>query len=156
GQASLAPAGGVFFGAQGEKIASRGRRGSKLCCRRHVESGFCRSTNSEGRSDRLAQAHLEEDIMTQYLVALPLPEDYDPALEKEETRRDITALNEEMKAGGVRVFVGGLEPARQARSLRGQPGGKVLVTDGPYLETKEHVGGFWVLEAADLEAALEW
>jgi hypothetical protein len=66
------------------------------------------------------------------------------------------ALNEEMMAAGVGIFVGGLRPASSARSLRVQGDGKVLVTDGPYLETKEHVGGFWVLEAADLDAALAW
>jgi hypothetical protein len=70
--------------------------------------------------------------------------------------RDIDALNDAMKAAGVRVFVGGLKPARSAKSLRFGPGGSVLVTDGPYTEAKEHVGGFWVLEAADLDEALEW
>ena len=71
-------------------------------------------------------------------------------------QRDIDVLNEEMEAAGVRFFAGGLQPASKAKSLRAQPGGKVLVTDGPYLETKEHVGGFWVLEAADMDEALEW
>jgi hypothetical protein len=52
--------------------------------------------------------------------------------------------------------LGGLSPTRSARSLRAQPDGKVLITDGPYLETKEHIGGFWVLEAADLDEALAW
>jgi hypothetical protein len=61
-----------------------------------------------------------------------------------------------MKAAGVRVFVGGLQPASRATSLRAQPDGEVLMTDGPYLTTKEHVGGFWVLEAADLDEALAW
>jgi len=70
--------------------------------------------------------------------------------------RDIHALNREMVAAGVRVFVGGLTAASDARSLRAQPDGKVLVTDGPYLETKEHIGGFWVLEAANLDEALAW
>jgi len=70
--------------------------------------------------------------------------------------REIDALNDEMKAAGVRKFVGGLSPAGRARSLRAQPNGKVLVTDGPYTETKEHIGGFWVLEAADLDEALAW
>ena len=70
--------------------------------------------------------------------------------------RDIDVLNEEMVAAGVRVFVGGLQPARHARSLRRQSDGRVLVTDGPYLETKEHIGGFWVLEAASLDEALAW
>ena len=94
--------------------------------------------------------------MTQYLVAIYHPDNYDPSLETEAMSRDIDALNEEMVAAGVRVFVGGLSPASSARSLRAQPNGKVLVTDGPYTETKEYLGGFWVLEAADLNEALAW
>jgi len=94
--------------------------------------------------------------MTRYLVAIHHPDDYDPSKEDETMRREISALNVEMKTAGVRVFVGGLKPARSARSLRAQPEGKVLITDGPYLETKEHIGGFWVLECADLDDALAW
>jgi len=94
--------------------------------------------------------------MTQYLVAIHHPDDYDPSTEDEAMSRDIDVLNDEMVAAGVRIFVGGLSPARRAKSLRAQPGGKVLITDGPYLETKEHIGGFWVLEAADLDEALAW
>ena len=95
--------------------------------------------------------------MTQYLVAIHHPDDYDPAVAEDDAmRRDITALNVEMKAAGIRAFVGGLRSVRHARSLRLQPDGAVHITDGPYLETKEHVGGFWVLECADLDAALEW
>jgi hypothetical protein len=48
------------------------------------------------------------------------------------------------------------EPASSAESLRAQPDGKVRITDGPYLETKEHIGGFWILKAANLDEALEW
>jgi hypothetical protein len=94
--------------------------------------------------------------MTQYLVAIHHPDDYDPSTEDEAMARDIDVLNEEMVASGVRIFVGGLLPASSARSLRAQPNGKVLITDGPYLETNEHIGGFWVLEAANLEDALAW
>jgi len=94
--------------------------------------------------------------MPQYLVSIHHPDDYDPSTEDEAMVRDIQALNREMVAAGVRVFVGGLSPARNAKSLRAKPGGKVLITDGPYLETKEHIGGFWVLEAADLDEALAW
>jgi hypothetical protein len=94
--------------------------------------------------------------MTQYLVAIHHPDDYDSSAEDEAMSRDIDALNDEMVAAGVRIFVGGLSPARSAKSLRAQPGGKVLITDGPYLVTKEHVGGFWVLNAADLNEALAW
>ena len=70
--------------------------------------------------------------------------------------RDIDALNEDMEATGVRIFAGGLQPASKAKSLRAQRNGAVLITDGPYAETKEHVGGFWLLEAADLDEALAW
>ena len=94
--------------------------------------------------------------MPQYLVAIHHPDGYDGSLEGEEMMRDIDVLNEEMQATGARLFAGGLRPVSDARCLRKQPDGKVLVTDGPYLETKEHVGGFWILEAANLEEAVEW
>jgi len=94
--------------------------------------------------------------MTQYLVAIHHPDNYDPSREDEAMGRDIDVLNEEMIAAGVRIFAGGLRPASSAKSLRAQPGGKVLITDGPYLETKEHIGGFWILEAANLDDALAW
>ena len=94
--------------------------------------------------------------MPQYLVAIHHPDDYDPSTEDEAMARDNDTLNDEMVAAGVRIFVGGLTAASDARSLRAQPDGKVLVTDGPYLETKEHIGGFWVLEAANLDDALAW
>ena len=95
--------------------------------------------------------------MTQYLVAIDHPDDYDPAAAEDEAmHRDIDALNDEMVAAGVRIFVGGLQPAGSARSLRVNADGNVHVTDGPYIESKEHVGGFWVLEAADLDEALAW
>ena len=95
--------------------------------------------------------------MTQYLVAIHHPDDYDPLIAEDEAmHRDIDALNDEMKAAGVRVFVGGLQPAGSAKSVRVKADGQVLVTDGPYIESKEHVGGFWVLEAANLDEALMW
>ncbi|MBA3685176.1 MAG: hypothetical protein H0W72_08050 [Planctomycetes bacterium] len=94
--------------------------------------------------------------MTMYLVAIHRPDDYDPSREDDAMSRAIDALNDAMVAAGVRIFVGGLHPARSAKSLRRQPDGTVRVTDGPYLATSEHVGGFWVLEAADFDAALEW
>ncbi len=94
--------------------------------------------------------------MSQYLIAIHHADNYDPSAETEAMHRDIDVLNEEMMAAGVRVFAGGLSSAGKAKSLRAQPGGKVLVTDGPYLETKEHIGGFWILEAATLDDALAW
>jgi hypothetical protein len=92
----------------------------------------------------------------QYLVAIHHPDNYDPSLEGEAMMHDIHSLNKEMIAAGVRVFAGGLQPAVMAKSLRAQPSGEVLVVDGPYLEAKEHVGGFWLLELADMDEALTW
>jgi len=94
--------------------------------------------------------------MTQYLVAIHHPDDFDPASEGEAVREDISALNREMVAAGVRVFVGGLRPVGEARSVRLRGDGSSVLTDGPYLEAKEHVGGFWVLDCASLDEALEW
>ena len=94
--------------------------------------------------------------MPQFLVAIHHPDNYDSSKETEAMIEDIHTLNREMTAAGVRVFAGGLTPASNAKSLRAKPGGKVLITDGPYLETKEHIGGFWILEAADLDEALAW
>lgn len=94
--------------------------------------------------------------MPQFLIAIQHPENYDPSQEGEAMIREISALNEEMDAAGARRFAGGLEAANQAKSLRKQPNGEVVVTDGPYVQSKEHVGGFWILEAADMDEALEW
>jgi hypothetical protein len=97
-----------------------------------------------------------ESFVPQYMVAVYQPDDYDPSVETEATIEAIHALNRELIAAGARKFACGLLPAGHAKSLRVQPDGKVLVTDGPYIETKEHIGGFWILEAADIEEALVW
>src|SRR5262249_49341399 len=94
------------------------------------------------------------DAMPQYLVAIYLPDNYDPSVETEATIEGIHALNKEMIAAGVRKFACGLSP--KATTLRAQPKGEVLLTDGPYLETKEHVGGLSILETADLDEVLAW
>ena len=80
--------------------------------------------------------------MPQFLVAIHHPDNYASSVEDEAMIGDITALNHEMIAAGVRIFAGGLSSAPLAKSLRPQPDGGVLITDGPYLEAKEHVGGF--------------
>jgi hypothetical protein len=89
-----------------------------------------------------------------HLLPAADPDDYDPSTEDEAMPRDIDALNVEMEAARVRIFVGGLSQARSARSLRVQPAGKVLVTEGPYIRDQGALGRFWVLEAADLDEAL--
>ena len=94
--------------------------------------------------------------MPQYLVANYLPDNFDPSFVTEEMMENIHALNREMIAAGARKFACGISPAANAKTLRKQPDGKVLVTDGPYTETKEHMGGFWILECGDINEALAW
>ena len=94
--------------------------------------------------------------MPQYLVASYLPDDFDPSTVTEAMMEEIHALNREMIAAGVRKFACGISPVASAKTVRKQPNGTVLVTDGPYIETKEHIGGFWILEAADMDQALAW
>jgi hypothetical protein len=91
--------------------------------------------------------------MPQFLVAGYLPDDFDPSQMDEAAGRAIHALNEEMTAAGVLKFAGGLGGAK---ALRAQTDGGVLITDGPYLETKEHLGGFMILECADWDEAMAW
>jgi len=93
--------------------------------------------------------------MAQFLVAGYLPDNYDPSGETEETVEAIHALNREMISAGIRKFACGIAPVGKTKTLRAQSG-KVVTTDGPYLETKEHIGGFWILEAADLDEAVAW
>jgi hypothetical protein len=94
--------------------------------------------------------------MPQYLVCNYLPDDFDPSTVTEAMIEEIHTLNHEMIAAGVRKFACGIAPAANAKTVRKHADGKVLITDGPYTETKEHMGGFWILECADLEEALAW
>jgi hypothetical protein len=94
--------------------------------------------------------------MPQYLVAGYLPDDFDPSTVGEAMASDIHALNKEMIAAGVRKFACGISPAPLAKVLRAEPNGEVHITDGPYIEAKEHIGGLWILECADMDQALAW
>ena len=67
----------------------------------------------------------------------------------------VDAFNAELQAAGAWVFAGGLHPPTSATVVR-STNGEVSMTDGPYAESKEQMGGFWVIEAADLDAALDW
>lgn len=88
-----------------------------------------------------------------FLVTGYLPSDFDPSSVTEEMASKIHAFNAEMEAAGVLSFAGGLAPAKTVRT---QPDGKVVITDGPFVETKEVLGGIYILEAASMEEALEW
>ena len=91
--------------------------------------------------------------MPHYLVSGYLPDNFDPSAQDPAVMEEIHALNREMIAAGVRKFAGGLGPTH---TLRPQPNGELLLTDGPYLETKEHVGGLWILECANVDEVLAW
>jgi hypothetical protein len=94
--------------------------------------------------------------MKQYLLSVYQPEgDPPPAEVLEQVRRNLDALNQEIRDAGAWVFAGGLHPPSTATVVRLQ-GGDVLVTDGPFIEGKEHIGGFTIVRAPDLDAALEW
>lgn len=98
--------------------------------------------------------------MTHYLMAVHGPTDrgefgdYPSEEAMEQAFADTGAFNEQLKAEGYWVFAGGLEPASTATVVDGQ-GETPLITDGPYLETKEIIGGFWVIDAPDLDVAHE-
>jgi hypothetical protein len=94
--------------------------------------------------------------MTRYLLSLYQPDGPPPPdLDLEQVMKEVDALIEESKSAGVWVFNGGLH-APDTATVVTQRGDDVLVTDGPYLEGKEHIGGFMIVEVGDLDAALEW
>jgi hypothetical protein len=94
--------------------------------------------------------------MKQYLLSVYQPEGDTPPPEVLETvMRDVDALNRELQAAGAWVFAGGLHPPGTATVVRLQDG-EVLITDGPFAEGKEHLGGLCIIKAPDLDSALEW
>jgi hypothetical protein len=94
--------------------------------------------------------------MAKYLLSVYQPDGPPPPPQTlEPIMRDLAELTRQMKAAGAWVFSAGLHPASTATVLR-VSGGEVLMTDGPFAEGKEHLGGFTVVEAPDLDAALEW
>jgi hypothetical protein len=94
--------------------------------------------------------------VTQYLLSIYQPEGDPPPPELlEGVMQELDALNQEMKAAGAWVFAGGLHAPDTATVLRFQDG-DVLMTDGPFAEGKEYLGGFTIIRAPDLDAALEW
>jgi hypothetical protein len=94
--------------------------------------------------------------MKQFLLSVYSTEGQMPEPEvMQQMFADVDALNEEIRAAGAWVFAGGLHPSSTATVVRLE-GGDVLTTDGPFAEGKEHIGGFWVIKAPDLDAALEW
>ncbi|MEN3284093.1 MAG: hypothetical protein V7607_5233 [Solirubrobacteraceae bacterium] len=95
--------------------------------------------------------------MSQYLLSViqPYAEDSAPPDNLDEIIANLDALNAEMKAAGAWVFTGGLHGPSTATVLRAKDD-EVLMTDGPYAEGKEHLGGFTIVDAPDLDSALDW
>ncbi len=95
--------------------------------------------------------------MKQYLLAVHMVEG-DPTPSDEVIQQmyhDVELFNQEVQAAGAWVFAGGLYPADVATVVRANTD-DVVMTDGPFCETKEQLGGFWVIEAEDLDGALAW
>jgi hypothetical protein len=99
--------------------------------------------------------------MTQYFLSLPhdsseepVMADMDPA-ELEALFAAVNAFNTDLREAGAWVFAGGLHPPSTATTVD-NTGETALLTDGPFAESKEYLGGFWVIEANDLDAAIEW
>jgi hypothetical protein len=96
--------------------------------------------------------------MSNYLLSVygaadqPMPE---PEV-MQATFEAVDAFNADLQAAGVWVFADGLEPPDTATVVDATTGGDVVLTDGPYVETKEHLGGFWIIDVADLDVAIEW
>ncbi len=99
----------------------------------------------------------EEHDMAQYMISVIHPEGdpgWDADVDMQEVFAKVDAFNKELQDNGSWVFAGGLEPPSGA-SVVDATGTEVLVTDGPFAEAKEQLGGFWVVEAPDRDAALE-
>jgi hypothetical protein len=94
--------------------------------------------------------------MRQYLLSVYMPDaDPPPSVDLDRIMAELRALQDEMRSSSVWVFSNGLHPPSSATVLRMRDG-EVLMTDGPYIEGKEHLGGFTIIEAPDLDAALPW
>ena len=94
--------------------------------------------------------------MKQYMLSVHGGEGQTPSDEEiQQMYKAVDTFNGQLQAQGVWVFAGGLHPADTATVVRVKEG-EVLTTDGPFAETKEQLGGFWIIKAADLDAALAW
>ncbi|MCB2177078.1 MAG: hypothetical protein KQH57_14795 [Actinomycetales bacterium] len=100
--------------------------------------------------------------MTHYMLAMHQPDEGAPSADVlAEVMRRLDELAERMREAGAFVLTAGLQPASSATVVRseaplGVAPGEFLMSDGPFVEAKEHLGGFWVIEAPDLDAALAW
>jgi hypothetical protein len=94
--------------------------------------------------------------MKRYLLSIYQPDGPIPTADVlGKIKQDLETLNREMKAAGAWVFAAGLHPPGTATVVKAQAG-ELLITDGPFTEAKEHIGGFTIIRAPDLDAALDW
>jgi hypothetical protein len=94
--------------------------------------------------------------MTQYLLAVQFDENTPESDEEREAQMARTGrVSDEIQAAGSWVFAGGLRPSHATTVVRPAQG-TTTMTDGPFAETKEQLGGFWVIRCADLDEALSW
>ena len=95
--------------------------------------------------------------MRQYLLSVcyPAGSTQPPPDALQRIMRDVGAIHAEMQAAGVWIFGGGLTPPSSATVLRNQ-GGEIVTLDGPFIESKEQIGGISIIKVADLDAALDW
>jgi hypothetical protein len=129
-------------------------RMTKLRGELSILAGFLREHCEEQARSRLTAKGTS--VMKQYLLGVYSDESAQWTEEQmQASYKAVDEFNQELMGAGAWVFAGGLHPSSAATVVRAQ-GGKVVITDGPYAETKEHVGGFWVITAEDLDAALAW
>lgn len=96
--------------------------------------------------------------MAQYLLSVWHDEEYEVDFSTPDAQRlgaQVGAFNTKLQESGAWVFGGGLQPASSATVVQAN-GGDISMTDGPFAETKEQMGGFWIIEASDLDTALDW
>ncbi len=96
--------------------------------------------------------------MAQYLLSVWHDDEYEVDFDGDDMQRIVAQVDEfntALEGAGAWVFGGGLHPASSATVVRAT-GNEVSMTDGPFAESKEQMGGFWVIEAADLDVALDW
>ena len=96
--------------------------------------------------------------MAQYLLSVWHDEEYEVDFSSDDAQRQVAQVgqfNTDLEQAGAWVFAAGLHPASSATVIR-STGGQVSMTDGPYAESKEQMGGFWIIEAADMDTAMEW
>jgi hypothetical protein len=95
--------------------------------------------------------------MKQYLLSVYMVDGQEtPSAEEMDVMyKQVDALNQEIKDAGAWVFAGGLHPATTATVVKAKDS-EIITTDGPFAEAKEQLGGFWIIQAEDLDAALAW